>query len=137
MDPTPEPSISVDPFGPIDPDLFPPPPPWLLPTIWVIFWVAVAVVSTLIVMWWLSRRRDHQAMLAQRRTDWIDLNDLDPRADRRRPKSPRVVREDPEPRRKPRAAPPEGDGGAEDDDGTDGDGGAGSDDGAGSEDGKA
>jgi hypothetical protein len=95
MDPSPSPSASIDPFYPL-PDYIPPAPDWLLPVVLALFSVVSLGIAVLLVMWGIARRKS--AALARARaaeSSWVSLMDFDPKADPRRPKSPKVVREDP------------------------------------------
>jgi hypothetical protein len=97
IDPTPSPSGSlVDPFGPWPVEKYPDPPGWLLPTVMVIFFVAALSIAVLLVMWGVARRKSAAALAAGRagNAEWVNLSDFNPKADPRRPKSPKVVRED-------------------------------------------
>lgn len=94
--PSPVPSGSfVDPFYPLPEDI-PPAPGWLLPTVLVIFFAAALSIAVLLVMWGVARRKSAAVLAAGRATtaERVNLRDFDPRADPRRPKSPKVVRED-------------------------------------------
>ena len=97
VDPTPSPSASlVDPFGRWPVEKYPPPPDWLLPVVVGIFFAATLTIAVLLVMWGIARRKSAAALAAGRgaTSDWVDLKEFDPKADPRRPKSPKVVRED-------------------------------------------
>lgn len=101
MDPIPSPSAAIDPFNPLPAEI-PPPPDWLLPLSMGIFVVAVLGITTLLVMWGVARRKSAARLAEIRSTNtssWVDLMDFDPKGDPRRPKSPKVVRDDP---RKPK-----------------------------------
>jgi hypothetical protein len=96
MDPSPSPSVSwIDPFDPLPRDI-PPAPDWLLPAVLVLFFTVALGIAVLLVMWGISRRKS--AALGGTResaSSWVNLMDFDPKADPRRPKSPKVVREEP------------------------------------------
>jgi len=96
MDPSPSPSVSVsiDPFYPL-PDDIPPAPDWLFPAVVIIFFVATFGIAVLLVMWGISRRKSAALAGARESGSWVNLKDFDPKADPRRPKSPKVVREEP------------------------------------------
>lgn len=107
-EPSPSPSPTLDPFGRIPVERFPPAPDWLFPFVMVITAIGVAVVCTMIVMWLMSRRKATALMSPKPPTEWVDLAEFDPRKDRRREGSPKAVREPkgPTSKRKPRGTPP-------------------------------
>jgi hypothetical protein len=105
IEPSPSPSVSwIDPFN-LLPDEIPPAPDWLLPVVLVLFCVVALGIAILLVMWGIARRKSAAVLAAGRSTtsSWVSLVDFDPKADPRRPKSPKVVREEPLDERKKRA----------------------------------
>ncbi|MBN2176360.1 MAG: hypothetical protein JW722_01725 [Demequinaceae bacterium] len=111
VSPSPSPSVSyIDPFGPWPVDKYPPAPDWLLPAVMVVFVAACLTIAVLLVMWGIARRKSAAALAAGRgiTSTWVDLKEFDPKADPRRPKSPKVVREDDVNRKQTRKGPGQG-----------------------------
>jgi hypothetical protein len=81
--PSPSASASIDPFN-LDPAKFPPPPAWLLPAVIVITALAAAALAVMLVMWAMAKRKA-AALGPERRSDWIDLKEVDAEA-RRHPR---------------------------------------------------
>jgi hypothetical protein len=75
IDPSPQPSISNDPFAP-DVTIWPEAPEWLFPSVMTALAVAVAVVVVLLVMW--RRAVVYQRLQREQMppTDWVDLSKL-------------------------------------------------------------
>ena len=76
-------------------ELFPDPPPWLIPLTLTFFGIALVVGTVFFVLYLISARRNRAEMRARMLdNDWVDLAEFNPKKDHRRVRSPKVVREE-------------------------------------------
>ena len=75
VEPTPQPSGSLDPFY-LDPTGWPEPPGWLFPAIMTLLAVVGMVVVVLLFMWRRSVALDRAEREARAPQEWVDLSKL-------------------------------------------------------------
>lgn len=72
----PSPTAEPDPFNP-DVSIWPPPPPWLFPTVMALLAIVAVVVIVLLAMWVRAVRVARAERAARAPKEWVDLSKLD------------------------------------------------------------